>query len=107
MTRFTRRRFTPAEKTELWDRWLRGESMNSIGRAFGKPSSSIYGQLAPTGGIRPPLYLGSIYCHCQTPDEPGSVDRLFQPGGVSCFIFFGIDLLGVESRKHFAIAGQV
>ncbi len=54
MTRFTRRRFTPAEKTELWDRWLRGESMKSIGRAFGKPSSSIYGQLAPTGGIRPP-----------------------------------------------------
>ena len=54
MTRFTRRRFTPAEKTELWDRWLRGESMNPIGRAFGKPSSSIYGQLAPTGGIRPP-----------------------------------------------------
>ncbi len=54
MTRFTRRRLSPAEKTELWERWLRGESMNSIGRAFGKPSSSIYGQLAPTDGIRPP-----------------------------------------------------
>jgi len=54
MARFTRRRFSPAEKTELWDRWLRGESMNSIGRVFGKPSSSIYGQLSPTGGIRPP-----------------------------------------------------
>ena len=37
-----RRGFTAAEKTELWDRWQRGESLKAIGRAFGKPSSSIY-----------------------------------------------------------------
>ena len=36
------RGFTAAEKTELWDRWQRGESLKAIGRAFGKPSSSIY-----------------------------------------------------------------
>ena len=48
-----RRGFTPAEKTELWDRWQRGESLKAIGRAFGKPSSSIYHQVAPHGGIRP------------------------------------------------------
>ncbi len=48
-----RRGFTSAEKTELWDRWQRGESLKTIGRAFGKPSSSIYFQLAPHGGIRP------------------------------------------------------
>src|SRR3974377_767123 len=47
------RGFTAAEKTELWDRWQRGESRKAIGRAFGKPSSSIYFQLAPHGGIRP------------------------------------------------------
>ena len=40
-----RRGFTAAEKTEMWDRWQRGESLTSIGRAFGKESSSIY--LAP------------------------------------------------------------
>jgi IS30 family transposase len=44
---------TAAETTELWDRWQRGESLKAIGRAFGKPSSSIYFQLAPHGGIRP------------------------------------------------------
>ena len=38
----------------MWDRWQRGESLHSIGRAFDRPSSSIYGQLAPSGGIRPP-----------------------------------------------------
>jgi IS30 family transposase len=49
------RGFTAAEKTELWDRWQRGESLKAIGRAFGKPSSSIYFQVAPHGGIRPAL----------------------------------------------------
>ena len=47
------RGFTAAEKTELWDRWQRGELLKAIGRAFGKPSSSIYCQVAPHGGICP------------------------------------------------------
>src|SRR5262249_52462335 len=29
------RGFTAAEKTELWDRWKRGEPLKAIGRAFG------------------------------------------------------------------------
>ena len=53
MKQRNRRGFTAAEKTELWDRWQRVESLNAIGRAFGKPSSSVYFQLAPHGGIRP------------------------------------------------------
>src|SRR4029079_10385835 len=47
------RGFTASEKTELWDRWKRGESLKAIGRAFGKQSSSIYYLVAPHGGIRP------------------------------------------------------
>ena len=35
------RGFGAAGKTELWDRWQRGETLKAIGRAFGKPSSSI------------------------------------------------------------------
>jgi IS30 family transposase len=50
-----RRGFTTAEKSEMWDRWQRGESLNAIGRAFCKPSSSIYGQVSRYGGIRPTL----------------------------------------------------
>ena len=53
MGRRFHRGFTAAEKTELWDRWKRGESLKAIGRAFGKPSSSIYFLVAPHGGIRP------------------------------------------------------
>jgi len=50
----TRINYTAEQKAEMWDRWQRGESLKSIGRAFDRPSSSIYGQLAPSGGIRPP-----------------------------------------------------
>ena len=36
------RGFTAAEKIALWDRWQQGESLKAIGRAFGKPSSSLF-----------------------------------------------------------------
>ena len=50
----TRINYTSAQKTEMWTRWQRGESLNAIGRAFDRHSSSIFAQLSPTGGIRPP-----------------------------------------------------
>ena len=50
-----RRRFTAAESAAIWDRWQRGEGLKSIGRVFGKNSSSIFNHLKPSGGIRPPL----------------------------------------------------
>src|SRR5258707_13129087 len=48
-----RRGFTAAEEAALGDRWERGESLKAIGRGFGKPSSAIYFQVSPYGGIRP------------------------------------------------------
>lgn len=50
----TRTYYTAEQKAEMWDRWKRGESMSSIGRAFNRESSSVYSLLSPTGGIRPP-----------------------------------------------------
>ena len=50
----TRIKYTAAQRAEIWDRWQRGESLNSIGRLFDRPSSSVFNMLAPTGGIRPP-----------------------------------------------------
>ena len=49
----TRINYSPQQKAEMWDRWKRGESMSSIGRAFSRESSSVFCVLAPTGGIRP------------------------------------------------------
>jgi len=46
--------YTETDKAEMWDRWQKGESLNSIARHFGRGHSSIQGILARTGGIRPP-----------------------------------------------------
>ncbi len=45
--------YSAAQRSEIWDRWQRGESMTSIGRGFDRGSSSILSVLSPTGGIRP------------------------------------------------------
>jgi len=50
----TRIYYTETDRAEMWDRWQKGESLNSIARLFGRSHSSIQGVLARTGGIRPP-----------------------------------------------------
>lgn len=54
MSRRKRRWYTSAEKSEMWDRWQRGESLNAIARAFETSHSTITKNLARHGGIRPP-----------------------------------------------------
>ena len=46
--------YTETDKSLMWDRWQKGESLNSIARLFDRHHSSIQGILARTGGIRPP-----------------------------------------------------
>ena len=46
-------RLTLAEKTELWRRWRRGESLNAIGRALGRIAKVVRYEVARTGGISP------------------------------------------------------
>ena len=48
-----RRWFTATERVEVWDRWQRGESSQSIGRVLDRGGSTIHRQLALYGGIRP------------------------------------------------------
>ncbi len=50
----TRIFYTEADKALMWDRWQKGESLNSIARLFDRGHSSIQRILAETGGIRPP-----------------------------------------------------
>lgn len=50
----TRIFFTDKQKTEIWDRWQRGQSMSSIGRVFDRGSSSILPLFERAGGIGPP-----------------------------------------------------
>jgi len=41
MSRRKRRWYTAAEKSEMWDRWQRGESLKTIARAFETSHSAI------------------------------------------------------------------
>jgi hypothetical protein len=42
--------FTAAQSVELWDLWVKGEGLKSIGRALGKPSPCIFSHLSVSGG---------------------------------------------------------
>ena len=45
--------YTEQDKSLMWDRWQKGESLNAIARHFGRSHSSIQGILSRTGGVRP------------------------------------------------------
>jgi IS30 family transposase len=46
--------YTEEQKTLMWDRWQKGETLGSIARLFDRGHSSIQRIVAETGGIRPP-----------------------------------------------------
>ncbi len=46
--------YTEEQKTVMWDRWQKGDSLHAIARLFDRSHGSIAGILSRTGGIRPP-----------------------------------------------------
>jgi IS30 family transposase len=53
MSEGKRARLSATQRTEIWRRWKAGQSLHEIGRAFGKPHSSVRCLLLPRGGIPP------------------------------------------------------
>ncbi len=53
MSQGKRSRLSLTQRTDIWGRWKSGQSLHEIGRAFGKPHSSIRCLLVPRGGIPP------------------------------------------------------
>ncbi|WP_043979746.1 hypothetical protein [Novosphingobium sp. P6W] len=45
--------FPDIQRSEIWDRWQRGEPMSSIERRFDHEPSSLFLVISPTSGIRP------------------------------------------------------
>ena len=46
--------YTESQKSLMWDRWQKGDSLHAIARLFDRGHSSVQGILGETGGIRPP-----------------------------------------------------
>ena len=61
MKRRARIHYTDAQKTLMWDRWQKGESLHQIARLFDRHHSSVRGILAESGGIRPPARRRSVW----------------------------------------------
>ena len=49
------RRFTEAERVEVWDRWQAGDANRLIGRDLGRSAGSIRAFVESWGGVRPPV----------------------------------------------------
>ena len=56
-----RRYFTDSELELAWDRWQKGESLNSIARDLDRGHSAVQGAFARSGGIRPASLCNSTY----------------------------------------------
>jgi hypothetical protein len=53
MSEGKRSRLSLTQRCEIWRRWKSRQSLHEIGRAFGKPHSSIRCLLLPRGGLAP------------------------------------------------------
>lgn len=51
--------YTETDKALMWDRWQKGDSLQTIAQLFGRNHGSIAGILSRTGGIRPPKRIRS------------------------------------------------
>ena len=49
----TRIYYTEEQKAVMWDRWQKGEPLESIAQLFDRHHSAVQRILAETGGIRP------------------------------------------------------
>ena len=49
-----RTQYTETDKTLMWDRWQKGESLEKIAQLFDRTHGSVARILRQTGGIRPP-----------------------------------------------------
>lgn len=57
----TRIYYTEEQKSYMWDRWQKGDSLHTIARLFDRSHGSIAGVLSRTGGIRPKPHTRSRF----------------------------------------------
>ena len=59
MTRKRRIHYTETDKAVMWERWQKGDSLESIAQRFDRGHGSVARILGQTGGIRPPKRVRS------------------------------------------------
>ncbi len=46
--------YTESQRSLMWDRWQKGDSLQQIAQLFDRHHSAVQGILVKSGGIRPP-----------------------------------------------------
>ena len=59
MARNRRIHYNETDKAVMWDRWQKGDSLESIAKLFDRGHGSVARILGQTGGIRPPKRVRS------------------------------------------------
>jgi hypothetical protein len=54
--------YTEEQKSLMWDRWQKGETLGSIARLFDRHHSAVARIIGKSGGIRPPPRHRSSRC---------------------------------------------
>jgi IS30 family transposase len=65
--------YSESQKSLMWDRWQKGDSLHDIARLFDRGHSSISRILGEAGGIRPPARRRSI--RSLTQEERETISR--------------------------------
>ena len=73
MQRVPRSRMSANDKTAIWDRWARGESLSEIGRAVARIPAAVFHVVRARGGIPPPARWRS--CQALTVREREEISR--------------------------------
>ena len=86
----------------MWDCWQRGESLKTIGRVFERASSSIYGQLATSGGIRPPARRRSrlALTLCEREESSRGIARAFSMHEIATQLGRSPSTISREIKRH-------
>ena len=90
--------YTETDKALMWDRWQKGESLNSIAGLFGRGHSSIQRILAETGGIRP------LFNQLNLIELQGLVEELLFDRRDGAVIVFDVHYRGFDARMHLQLS---
>ena len=106
MERVRRPRISTAEKTEVWTRWKRGESLSDIGRAVDRVPGTIFHVLAARGGVSPTRRTRSWLALTLTERE--EISRGLARGcslrGISASLGRAPSTISREVRRHGGLA---
>ena len=102
MVHRSRIKYTTEKMALIWNCWKEGQSLRGIGRLFDRHSSSVYGLISRTGGIRPPERVRSKHALSLSEREEISRGIAFQLSlrGIAAMLVRSPSTISREVRRN-------